>query len=66
MYKRSKKFLNIKTLDATTEKSLVLRVTKTQNTMLFDLLSVIPTFFALYDVKAEFVNSIFLIISALS
>ena len=48
------------------EKSIVFCVTKTQNTMLFDLLSVILTFFALYDVKAEFVNSIFLIISVVS
>ena len=48
------------------EKSIVFCVTKTQNTMLFDLLFVFPTIFALYDVKAEFVNSIFLINLVLS
>ena len=66
LHKRLKKFWYINTLNVTIEKTIVLRVTKTQNTMLFDLLSVFPTNFSLYDVNAEFVNSIFLIISALS
>ena len=64
-HKRLKKFWNINTLDVTIEKSIVLRVTKTQNTMLFDLLSVILTNFALYTKRAEFVSLIFLTNSTL-
>ena len=46
LHKRLKKFWQLKSLAVTIEKSTVLRVTKTQNTMLFDLLSAILTFFA--------------------
>ena len=63
-HKRIKKFWNIYVLAVPIEKSTVLRVIKTQNTMLLDEFSVILLFFALKNVKTEFVNSIFLTNSA--
>ena len=63
-HKRIKKFWKIYVLAVPKEKNIVLRVIKTQNTMLLDEFSAILTFFAFKDEKAEFVKLIFLTNSA--